>query len=154
VGLVAQRAVRPARVLVGAPCLDDLACFGERSEPAFVQALVAELAVEAPHVCVLCRLACLDQPQRHAVAVGPAVERVGGELRALVGPDHLRQAAELPDPIEHPRHMLARDAVVDRDVGRVIHVVIDDRQALEPASILEAFARVVDGPYVVAPVTL
>ena len=128
-GLIAERAVRPALVVVGAPCPDDLAGFGKRSEPVLVQALVAELVVEALHVCILRRLAGLYQPQRHAVAVGPAIERVAGD-RALVGPDHLRQAAELPDPIEHPRHILARDAMIDRDVDRFLGVVIDDRQAL------------------------
>ena len=148
-GLVAERAVRPALVVVGAPCPDDLAGFGARSEPALVQALVAEPAVEALHVRVLRRLASLDQPQRHAVTVGPAVERVAGELRTLVGPDQLRQAAELPDPIEHPRHIIARDAMIDRDIDRFLRIVIDDRQALKSPSVLEAVANEVDGPHLV-----
>jgi hypothetical protein len=45
----------------------------------------------------------------------------------LIGPDHLRQAAELPDLIEHPRHILTRDAMIDGDVDRLLRVVIDDR---------------------------
>jgi hypothetical protein len=100
--------VRVSLVVVGASCPDNLACLGERAEPVLVKALVAELAVEALHVCGLRRLACLNQPQRHAIAVGPAVERVAGELWGLVGPNHLRQAAELPDPIKQARHILAR----------------------------------------------
>ncbi len=94
--LIAERAVRPALVVIGAPCPDDLSGFGERSEPVLVKALVVELAVEALHVCVLRRLAGLYQPQRHTVAVGPAVEPIACELRILVGPDYLRQAADLP----------------------------------------------------------
>ena len=46
-GLVAERAVRSALVVVGAPSADDPACFGERAEPVFVQALVPALAIEA-----------------------------------------------------------------------------------------------------------
>ena len=82
-GLVAERAVRPALVVVGAPCPDDLADFGERSEPVLVQALVAELAVEALHVCVLRRLAGLYQPQRYPIAIRPAVERIAGATSPL-----------------------------------------------------------------------
>ncbi len=74
---------------------------------------------------------CLSQLQRHPVAADPAVELIAGD-RALVGENQLRQAAKLPDPIEHPRHLLARDDMVDQDVDSLLRVVIDDRQALEP----------------------
>ena len=57
----AERAVRSALVIVGAPSADDLAGCGERSEPVLVQALVAELAAEALHVRVLRPLAGLYQ---------------------------------------------------------------------------------------------
>jgi hypothetical protein len=48
-----------------------------------VQALVAELAVEALHVCVLRRLAGLYQPQRYPIAIRPAVERIAGATSPL-----------------------------------------------------------------------
>ena len=63
-------------------------------EPVLVQALVAELAVEALDVGVLRRLAGLDQAQLDAALVGPLVERPARELRPLVGPDRLRQRPE------------------------------------------------------------
>ena len=95
-----------------------------------VQALVAELAVEALHVRVLRRFPGLYQTQRHAVAVGPAIERITGELGTLIRAQHPRQTAERADPIEHPCHVLARYAVVDGYIDRFLRVVIDDRQAL------------------------
>ena len=96
-GAVAERAVRSTLVVVSAPCADDLAGLGERAEPVLVQALVAELAVEALHVRVLRRFPGLYQTQRHAVAVGPAIERVTGELGTLIGAQHPRQTAERAD---------------------------------------------------------
>ena len=106
-----------------------------------VQAIVAELTVETLHIRGLCWLAGLYQAQRrHAVAVVPAVELVAGKLRTLIGSQHTRHTAECADPIEHPRHVLARDAVVDRDIDRFLHVVIDDRPAIEPTTVLETVA--------------
>ncbi len=105
-------------------------------------------SADALHVCVLCRLARLDQPQRHAVAVGPSIERVSGD-RALVAPVHLRQAAELADPIEHPRHVLAEDAMIDRYVDCCLLVLIGDCQALESPPVLETVADEIDGPHLV-----
>jgi hypothetical protein len=71
-GLVAERAVWPALVVVGAPSPDDLGCFGERSELVLVWALVEVLAVDTLDISVPRRLGCLDQRQRRAVAVGRA----------------------------------------------------------------------------------
>ena len=124
-GLVAKRAVRPALVVVGAPSTDDLACFGERAEPVLVQALVAELAVEALHIRVLRRLAGQYQAQRFPAVVGPAVECIASELLALIGAQHTRQTPEGADPVQHPRYILARNAMIDRDVGGFFRVVID-----------------------------
>lgn len=61
-------------------------------------------------------------------------------VRALIHPDHPRQTRECADVIEHPRYLLARDAMIDRDVDRFFRVVIDDRQALEPTTALETVA--------------
>jgi hypothetical protein len=141
-GLVTERAARSALVLVGALTADGFACFGEGSEPVLVQGLVAQLAVEAPDIGVLHRLACLDQPQHHAVAVGPAVDRVARELPVLDGAGYIRQAVELADPVEHSRHVLARNAIVDTGVDRFLGVAIDDRQAPEhPTKRLRHFSN-------------
>ena len=127
---VADRAVRPALVLVGSPHADDLAGLGERKEVVLVHALFAELAVDALQIRVLRRLVDLYRTQRHAVTVGPAIERVTGELGTLISAQHPRQTVERAYPIEHPSNVLARDAVVDGDIYRFLRVVIDDRQAL------------------------
>jgi len=80
---VAERAVRLALLVVGPPRADDLAGLGERTEPVLVQALISELAVESVYVRVLPRLTGLYQAQRHAVTVGPAIERVAGATPPL-----------------------------------------------------------------------
>jgi hypothetical protein len=68
---IPQRAVRPALIEVLTPRRDDGARFVQRAEPMLIQALVAELAVAAFHICVLRRLAGLAQAQLHPHAHKP-----------------------------------------------------------------------------------
>ena len=63
---ISQCAVRASFVVVNAPGRNDGPSLRQRSEPVLVQALVAELAVEALHVRVLRRLAGLDEAQLDA----------------------------------------------------------------------------------------
>lgn len=51
----------------------------------FVEALVAELAVEALDEAVLLRLAGMDEIQMHAVAVRPGIKLSAGKFGAIVG---------------------------------------------------------------------
>ena len=125
---VADRAVWPDLVVVPAPGRDHRPGVLERGEPVFVEALVAELAVEAFDVGVLRRFARLDQHQLHAVGLRPLVERPAGELGALIGSDCRRVAAETTDRFEQVRHALAVDPAGRRDLHRFLRAVIDDRQ--------------------------
>ena len=61
----------------------------------------------------------------------PGDEGAAGELRAVVGPDGRGIAAEDGRSVEQPRDVLARDAVVDRDVDALVAEVVGDRQALQ-----------------------
>jgi hypothetical protein len=110
-----------------------------------VPALVVELAIDPFHVCVLRRLACLDQLQRHAVAVGPAVEGVVGELGTLIGPDHLRQAAELLTPL----HRITREAMVDRDIDASFVQSSTIVRHLSRLTVLETVTYKIHRPYLV-----
>ena len=47
-------------------------------EPVLIEALIAELAVEALDVRVLRRLARFDQPQLDPMPIGPGIERLPG----------------------------------------------------------------------------
>lgn len=77
--------MRPDLVVVAPPVSDDLACLGKRGEPVLVEALVAELAVEALDVAVLHGLAWIDQQVLDVVPLRPGDEGPTGELRAVVG---------------------------------------------------------------------
>ena len=81
-------------------------------EPMFVQAFVAEAAVERLDVGVLIRLAWLDQPQLHVVAVRPFQHRTPGELLPVIGSDDVRIAAALADAIENADQVIATQCVL------------------------------------------
>src|SRR5690606_2424121 len=89
-------AVRSDLVVVAPPLADDLAGLGKRSEPVLVEALVAELAVEALDVAVLHRAAGLDQQVFDPMVLRPGDEDPAGELRAVVGPDDGRRRGGNP----------------------------------------------------------
>src|SRR5690606_10797597 len=67
----ATAAVRPDLVVVPSPLADHFASLRQRGEPVLVEALVAELAVEALDVAVLHRAARLDQQVFDAVVLRP-----------------------------------------------------------------------------------
>jgi hypothetical protein len=76
--------VRASLVVVCPPFFDDLASVSEGEEPVFVQALVAQPAVEALDVGVLDGLAGIDEAQANTVLIGPLVEGLAGQLGAVV----------------------------------------------------------------------
>lgn len=86
----------------------------------FVEALIAELAVEALDVAVLHGLARLNEQVLYAMALCPTHEGPAGELRAVVGAYSLRIAAESGCLIEQARHVLTGDAEVGRDVDTLV----------------------------------
>src|SRR5712664_2752527 len=100
-GHVAERAVRPNRIVVQAPGFDDLARLSQAEEPVLVETLVAEPAVEALDVGILVWLAGLDEVQPDALRVGPRIERAAGELGPIVRDEHRRLPARLDEPLEH-----------------------------------------------------
>lgn len=112
----AATAVRSDLIVVPPPFADHLAGLGERGEPVLVQALVAELAVEALDVAVLHGAARLDQQMRDAVLLGPRDEGATGELGAVVGTHGARIAAEPGGLVQNAHDIGTADAMVDGDV--------------------------------------
>ena len=100
-----------------------------------VQALVAELAVEALDVSVLCRLAWFDQLVIDAVLLRPSDECAAGELQSVVGANRLRVAAKTRRPVEDAHHVVTADAVVEGDVHALASEVVDHGQALQAAAV-------------------
>ena len=89
-------------------------------------------------ICVLIGLARLDQPQRHAIAMRPSQHRATAELRSVVGADHGRPAALRADTIQDARQVLATQAVLNNHRDRLVSRIIDDHQAFERASGVDA----------------
>jgi len=91
---------------VAAPGLDLGLSVVEAEEPVVVQALIAELAVEALNVAVLDGFAGSDDVDLHAGLVGPGVQRLAGELRPVVADDELGSASGFEQASQnacHPR---------------------------------------------------
>src|SRR5439155_13963863 len=67
---VVQRVVRTLAVVLAPPTCQGASYVVQRSEPAWVQALVAQPSVEAFDMCVLHRLARLDMDQADLPVLG------------------------------------------------------------------------------------
>jgi hypothetical protein len=65
-----------SRIIIEA-VIDLLPGIDQRDEPVFVQALIAELAVVAVHICVFDLLARLDEVPLYPVFVGPRLVNSG-----------------------------------------------------------------------------
>jgi hypothetical protein len=67
-------------VVIDPPGFDGLSCVVQGEEPVLVQALLAELAMEALDVAVLHGPVWLDEVQDDLVLVRPLIERLRGRL--------------------------------------------------------------------------
>src|SRR5205823_9404161 len=83
-GPIAQGAVWSAFVVILPPQFDERTRLLQPLEPVFVQALVAELPVEAFHIRILHWFPRLNELPLHAALVGPTVHSLAGKLRAVV----------------------------------------------------------------------
>jgi hypothetical protein len=94
---VAEGRVRPHRIVVAAPALDQDLGLPERVEDLDAEQLVPELAIEAFHVAVLPKAALLDVSRLGANGGDPVLDRRGNELRTLVRADVLMRSAARTD---------------------------------------------------------
>lgn len=101
----------------------------------FVEALVAQAAVERFDVGILVRFARFNQAQLDAMLVGPSNHRLTAELLAVVAANDLGQAAGERQAIHHARHAHAGDRSFDLDDDSLVRGVIDNRQAFDDAAL-------------------
>lgn len=111
-----------------------------------VEALVAELAVEAFDVAVLHRLARIDQSMLDAVPLGPDNEGPAGELRTIVGAYDLRIATEARGLVQQANDEIPADAVVHHDVHALVSEVVGHRQALDATTARKRITDEVHAP--------
>jgi len=139
-------AVRPDLVVVLAPTGRRTSGFAERLEPLFVEVLIAELAVEALDVAVLHRPPGLDQDVADAARLRPGHEDPAGEFRAVIGAYGQRVTPKPGRLIQHPGHVLARDAVVHGDLYALVAEVISHCQVLQAPAIGQAVRDEIHAP--------
>ena len=84
----------PERVVEAAPALDDDACLGQRVEDLAVKQFIAQAGIEAFDVAIFPGRAWLDVGRPGADRCNPVLDRLGDELRSIIGPDVLRHAAQ------------------------------------------------------------
>ena len=118
--------MRPSDIVVHAPRLNRLLRIRQAHEPALVEALVAEPAVEAFRERVLNRLARLNELERDPACVRPLIEGLSSELGAVVADNRARKAARGGQPVEDARHTLARQREVHGERGRLAGEIIDE----------------------------
>ena len=127
-----QAAVRPDLVVVRAPCGHGHPGLVQGLEPALVQMLVTELAIEALDVAVLHGTPWLDQDVANAVGLRPGHECPAGELWPVVGSNHLRIPTKQRSTVQNARHVLTRDAEVHRDLHALVAEVVGHSEVVVP----------------------
>ncbi len=100
----------------------------QRSEPARVEALVAQPTVEALDVSVLHRAARLDVHQAYLEVLRPADHAPRGELRPVVRAHRLGPAALGDQPLQHAGHPARAKAGVGLQRQALARVRIDHAQ--------------------------
>ena len=73
----------------------------ESQEPALVEALVPESAVEAFDVSTLNRFPWIYEVHPYPLGLTPGQKGHGSKLRAVVHNDHLREAASICNGFQH-----------------------------------------------------
>ncbi len=84
---IAQTRLRALPIVLSSPLLDDDFRFAPISEPAHVQAFIAEPTIERFIDAVLPRFAWLDECRPDSCRLEPILQRLGNELRAIVRAD-------------------------------------------------------------------
>mgnify|MGYP001374715782 CR=1 FL=1 len=115
-GHFTERAVGSLVVVVFAERFEQFAGVGQAEELVFVEAFVAELAVEAFDMSVLGGFSRGDEAVTHLPFMRPAVQGEPGKLRAVVGEQTLWTPAQFDQPVEH-----ADNAMADSEVSVSIH---------------------------------
>ena len=99
--------MRPVLIIVFAEGFEQFPRVSEIDKLVFVEALVAQLSIEALAVAILRRFAGSDEAMRHLAIVRPALQGQAGKLRPVVGEDAARATRTTRGP--------------DREVSASIH---------------------------------
>ena len=96
--------MRPRLIVVLPPGLDGVAGITETKEPMAIQTLITEPSLETLDEGVLDGFAWLDEAQPHSALIGPLIERLPCQLRAIVQDDLVGDTALRRQSLQHPHH--------------------------------------------------
>src|SRR3977135_1709811 len=138
--------MRAHLVVIDAPGLDDAPCLDERAEHVLVEALVAQLAVEALHEAVLHRLARRDVVPVDPALCRPAQHGVRGQLRPVLAPDPRGLPPDRPQALEHTHDPLAWQRRVDLYAQAPPRELVLDVEHTKAATALQRVRHEVEHP--------
>ena len=133
----------PLRVVLDPPRFDRLPHLLQRRDPVLIQALVPQPTIERLGNGIVRRFAGARERQLQPVALGPGIEGLGNELRAVVDSDPLGASTGSPAPFQHRHHPLAGHRAPDLDGGA--HG-IDYRQESESLPVGQAIGQDIQAP--------
>src|SRR5262245_40939857 len=105
---ITKAAVRPLRVVLPAPLLDQDLGLPQMGEELGIEALAPERPVETLDAAVLPRLARLDRGRVAVLEQGPDLQRACDELRSVIASQHLRRSVLREQPLEDGDDALRR----------------------------------------------
>ncbi len=149
-GPVAETAVWTLLVIFHLPLANFPACVEQAGEPAYPQALFAQSAVEALHMCVLGWLARLNVAQIDLPLQRPGQETTTSQFRTVVTANCHWASAHGGDLIQHPRHAPAGEASIHFQRQTLPRVDIDHTQHANHASCGKHIMSEIQGPLLVS----
>ena len=143
----------PFQVVILSPGFNDLLGAVQTDEDVVVQAFFAEFAIEALDICVLNRVARLNEPELDAVLLSPQVKRLADEFRPVVNGDDIWEATGHGNSIKCPGHPLPPcQGMVDFKYGAFTAKVIYNGKYPEASAVVEAVRDEIHGPVLIDPI--
>jgi hypothetical protein len=138
-------------VVVAPPEIQFPPRIGQVEEHLHVQALVAQLAIEAFDEAVLHRSSWPDEVQVHTVSISPVVQRLRRELGAVVHGDRLRRTALHQRLVQRCCDLFSAQRVVGQQRHALPRVLVHHRQHPYPATVRQPLRHEVHRPLLVRP---
>src|SRR5215210_631587 len=142
--------MRPDRVVVTTPTLDDDLRLTQAVEDLAIEQLVPEAGIEALDVAVLPRAARSDVGGLGSDRGDPLLDGLGDELRAIVGADVARHAAHDEQVREHVDDVDRLQLASDADRQALVRELVDDVEHPDLPSVMGPILDEVVRPDVIA----
>src|SRR3989440_1063320 len=142
--------MRPDRIVVASPALDDDLGLAQTVEDLAVEQLIAKAGVEALDVAVLPRTASLDVSGLGADSCDPFLHGLGDELRSVVGADVTGDAAQDEEVGQNVDHIDRLELAGDTDRQAFMGELVEHVEHAVLASVMSTVLDEVVGPDMIA----